>query len=93
MKIKITKMTLPDGFEIPIRAYVYTNNDNTIGGGMSAPVTWTPVAHYQQKFKTVTLRMAPSMQRKMGEHTVVTAGAEGLIILTDPTYVTHIVGY
>ncbi len=93
MVIKITKMILPDGFEIPLRAYIYTRDNNVIGGGISNPVKWVKIPHYQTKFRKVTIRMAPSMERKMGEHTVVRAGAEGLIILTDSAWVTHTVGY
>ena len=89
MKIKITKMLFADGFEVPLRAYIYTNNDNTIGGDISAPVRWEKYPHYQTKFRKVTLRMRPSMERKMGEHTVVRTGAEGLIILTDTAWITH----
>jgi len=92
MKIKVTKMILPDGFEIPMRGYIYTNNNNIIGGGISEPVKWVKIPHYQTKFKKVTLRMAPSMDKKMGEHTVVRTGAEGLIILTDSAWITHVLG-
>ncbi|MDR1167414.1 MAG: hypothetical protein LBK53_00795 [Heliobacteriaceae bacterium] len=89
MKIKISRLVLPDGFEIPVRGYVYTNNDNIIGGGISAPVKLIAMPHYQTPFKKVTLRMTPSMERKMGEHTVIRSGAEGLIILTGPAWITH----
>ena len=30
MIIRINKMTLPDGFEIPIKAYIYSTNNNKI---------------------------------------------------------------
>jgi len=89
MKIKISKLVLPDGFEIPIRGYIYTNNNNLIGGGISEPAKWQKMPHYQTKFKKVTLRAAPSMERKMGEHTTVRSGADGMIILTDPAWITH----
>jgi hypothetical protein len=89
MTIKITKMVLPDGFEIPIRGYIYTNNNNLIGGGISEPVKWIKMPHYQTPFKRVTLQMTPSMERKMGRHTVVKSGSEGMIILTAPAEITH----
>ncbi len=93
MKIKIDKMVFPDGFEIPVSAYVYTNTDNVIGGGQSAPVKLIAMPHYQSKFalpnRKVTLRMVPSMERRMGQHTVVRAGAEGLIVIMEPLPVTH----
>lgn len=94
MKIKLDRMMLPDGFEIPVNAYVYTNTDNVIGGGQSAPVKLIAMPHYQCKFalqnRRTTLRMTPSMERKMGEHTVIRAGAEGLLMLMEPLPVTHI---
>jgi hypothetical protein len=93
MKIKIDKIEFPDGFEIPVSAYVYTNTNNVIGGGQSAPVKLIAMPHYQSKFalqnRKVTLRMTPSMERKMGEHTVIRAGSEGLIILVEPAPITH----
>ena len=35
MKVKITKIIMPDGFEIPIRGYLYTSNNNLIGGELT----------------------------------------------------------
>ena len=37
MKVFINKMFLTDGHEVPIKAYVYTANDNKIGGELTAP--------------------------------------------------------
>lgn len=96
MKIKVTKLVLPDGFEIPIKAYIYTSNDNLIGGGLTAPAEYVKVPHYQQIFqgrfwshRGPTLQIRPGGKRKMGEHTKVNAGEEGLIMLTAPAYITH----
>lgn len=90
MKIKITKMVLPDGFEIPIRGYVYTTNNNLIGGELTEPAEWIKIPHYQAKFaNNTTLQIRPGRTRKMGSHTVVTSGENRLIILVDPVEVTH----
>ncbi len=93
MKIKLDRLVMPDGFELAINAYVYTNTNNVIGGGQSGPVKLIAMPHYQSKFallnRKVTLRMTPSMERRMGEHTVIRAGAEGLIMLMEPLPVTH----
>lgn len=96
MKIKVTKLVLSDTFEIPIKGYIYTSNDNLIGGGLTAPAEYVKVPHYQQLFqgrfwshRGPTLQIRPGAKRKMGEHTKVNAGEEGLIILTSPAYITH----
>lgn len=96
MKIKITKLVLADTFEIPIKGYFYTSNNNLIGGGLSAPAEYVKVPHYQQKFqgrfwtrRGPTLQIRPGARRMMGEHTRINAGEEGLIILTAPAYITH----
>lgn len=96
MKIKITKMHLADGFEIPIKGYFYTSNNNLIGGGISEPAEYVKMPHIQSKFqgrfwsrRAPTLQIRPGGTRKMGTHTRVDAGQEGLIILTAPAYITH----
>lgn len=90
MKIKIIKMVLPDGFEVPIQGYIYTSNNNLIGGEMSAPAEWIKMPHYQGNIGiNTTLQIRPGRTRKMGSHTVITSGEDRLIILTDPVEVTH----
>lgn len=96
MKIKITKMALADGFEIPLKAYIYTTNNNLIGGGLTAPAEFVGMPHYQQRFQGLfwtnrgpTLQIRPGGKRRMGEHTRVNAGEEALIILTSPAWITH----
>lgn len=96
MKIKVTKLVLADGFEIPMKAYVYNSNDNLIGGGLTEPTGYVGVPHYQKRFqgsfwiaRGPTLQLRPNGVRKMGEHTRINAGEEFLIILTAPIYITH----
>ncbi len=96
MKIKITKLVLQDTFEIPIKGYIYTSNNNLIGGGISEPAEYVTVPHYQQRFqgrfwshRGATLQIRPGGKRKMGEHTRVNAGEEGIIVLTAPAWITH----
>jgi hypothetical protein len=48
MKVFINKMYLPDGYEIPIKAYIYSPNNNTIGGELTPPETYNKVPHYQR---------------------------------------------
>lgn len=96
MKIRINKMILSDTFEIPIKGYIYTSNDNIIGGGLTPPAEYVKVPHFQQKFqgrfwtrRGPTLQIRPGAKRMMGQHTKVNAGEEGLIILTAPAWITH----
>lgn len=97
MKIKITKILMPDGFEIPTRGYVYTSNNNLIGGELTPPSEWVKMPHYQSKFQGIawnhrgaTLQIRPGGKRSMGVHTRIPAGDQQIIILTAPTAITHI---
>jgi hypothetical protein len=93
MRIKITQMTLPDGFEIPLRGYIYSPNANVVGGGLSEPASYYKMPHYQRRFRVLTLRVAPSMERKMGTHTTMRSGSDEIIILTGPAMITHTLTY
>lgn len=89
MVVKITQMVLPDGFQIPMKGYIYTNNKNLIGGEMTEPAVWHKQPHFQQGFGIGTIKYVPGPQRKMGEHLTVAAGAELLIVLSSPAWITH----
>lgn len=95
MKIKITKMVYADGFEVPIKGYVHTSNNNIIGGELTQPAEFVKMPHYQTRFqgwynvKGATLQVRPGRTRKMGEHTRVAAGVDLIIILTAPVWITH----
>lgn len=96
MKIKITKLLMPDGFEIPTKGYIYTSNNNLIGGELTAPSEWVRMPHYQGKFQGIswnhraaTLQIRPGGRRCMGTHTKIPAGDQQIIILTAPTSITH----
>lgn len=96
MKIKITKMILPDGYEQYIKAYIYTANDNLIGGELTPPSEWVKMPHYQDKYQEIawihrgaTLQVRPGGRRSMGVHTSVPAGERELIILVAPINMSH----
>ncbi|MCM1339252.1 MAG: hypothetical protein NC191_06240 [Muribaculaceae bacterium] len=96
MKIKITKLLLPDGFEIPVKGYIYTSNDNLIGGELTQPSEWVKMPHYQSKYQGIswnhraaTLQIRPGGRRCMGTHTKIPAGEQQIIILTAPAPITH----
>jgi len=90
MMIKITKLRFVDGFELPLRGYVFVNNSPLIGGELTEPETYIKKASYRQGFKTM-YGCAPGPSRKMGEPKVIASGADLLIILTSPLYITHTV--
>jgi len=96
MKVKITKLILPDGFDIPIKAYIYTSNGNLIGGELTPPAEWVKMPHYQSKFQGIswnhrapTLQIRPGGKRSMGTHTKIPTGDQQIIILTAPAAITH----
>jgi hypothetical protein len=96
MRIKITKIVMKDGFEIPIRGYIYSSNDNLIGGELTPPAEWVRMPHYQTKFQGIgwihrgaTLQMRPGGSRMMGVHTRIPVGDQQIIVLTAPAEITH----
>lgn len=96
MKIKITKLVMPDGFEIPIRAYLYSSNNNLIGGELTEPAEYIKMPHYQLKYQGIawirrgaTLQMRPGGTRSMGVHKKIPTGEQQIIILVAPTSITH----
>lgn len=91
MVIKVTKLRLPDGFEIPVNAYVYTSNGNLIGGEMTGPSSYERVPHFQQGLSCGTLQYVPGSARVMGSHTVIAAGADLILIMAKPVWITHTV--
>ena len=94
MKVFINKMYLPDGFEIPIKAYINTANNNKIGGELTEPETYRKVPHYQRwtMFRAFgVLQEVPGGQRRMGQHVTISSGANLVIVLTEPINMTHTV--
>lgn len=88
MIIKINKLKFIDGFEIPMKAYLYVNGETLIGGELTPPATYDKKASYRQGFATMT-GYAPGATRQMGQHTIISSGAELMIMLAGPLYITH----
>ena len=98
MRIKITKLVLTDGYEIPVKGYLYSSNDNLIGGELTSPSEWVKMPHYQNKFqgiswihRSATLQVRPGGKRAMGSHVKVPAGERVLITFIAPLELTHTV--
>ena len=95
MKIKITKLIMKDGFEIPVKGYLYTSNDNLIGGELTPPAQWVKMPHYPRfqgvswNHRAATLQIRPGGTRMMGVHTTLPVGDQQIIILIAPTEITH----
>ncbi len=90
MVIKLTKIQLADGFEIPIKAFIATSNGSTLlGGEMTQPKTYKKLPHYQEGLYKGTLRWVPGPELKMGEHLTLAAGAVLLMVFDAPAYITH----
>lgn len=92
MKVFINKMYLPDGFEIPIKAYIYSPNNNTLGGELTPPLTYNKIPHYQRwtMFRAMgVLQYVPGDQRKMGEHLTFSSGSNLTMVLVEPIFITH----
>jgi hypothetical protein len=94
MKVFINKLYLSDGFEIPIKSYIYTANDNKFGGELTEPETYIKMPHYHgwSKFRAMgVLQYVPGDQRRMGEHITISAGANLTLVLVAPINMTHTV--
>lgn len=94
MKVFINKLYLTDGYEIPIKAYIYTANDNKIGGELTAPEKYNKVPHYQRWTMLRAygvLQWVPGGQRRMGQHVTISSGANLTMVLVAPINMTHTV--
>ena len=92
MKIFINKMKLKDGNIIPIKSYIYTSNNNIIGGELTKPAKYINMPHYQRwtMFRTYgVLQCVPGAERRMGEHVTVSSGANLIVVLAAPINFTH----
>lgn len=92
MRVFVNKMYLPDGYEIPIKSYIYSPNNNIIGGELTAPAKYIRMPHYQRwtMFRAMgTLQCVPGGERKMGEHVTVSSGANLIVVLVAPLHMTH----
>ena len=92
MRVFVNKMYLPDGYEIPIKAYIYSANNNIIGGELTPPAKYIRMPHYQRwaMFRAMgTLQCVMGKKRKMGEHVTIASGADLIVVLVAPIHMTH----
>ena len=94
MTVFVNKLYLTDGFEVPIKAYINTENGNKIGGELTQPLTYNRIPHYQRwtMFRAMgVLQCVPGAERRMGEHITISSGANLTIVLVAPINMTHTV--
>lgn len=92
MRIFVNKMYLADGYEIPIKSYIYTANNNIIGGELTPPAKYIKIPHYQRwaMFRAMgTLQCVPGGERRMGEHVTIASGANLIVVLAAPIHMSH----
>ena len=82
LKIIIDKMITPDKKEYKIKAHIYSNNENYIGGKQTASAYYHKMYYHGQKFRPM-LQVVPLNVYDIGRHTALTAGEEYFIILED----------
>lgn len=93
MKIFINKMYMPDGFELPLKGYLYTSNNNVFGGGMTDPESYVKRPHYVRAIGHHFMgagQYRPGPVRKMGEHFSIASGTDLLVVLVAPLHMTHL---
>jgi len=92
MRVFVNKMYLPNGYEVPIKSYIYTANNNLIGGGQTAPADYIKKPHYSRwvMFRAYSVtQCVPGKQRKMGEHVTISSGANLIVVLVAPIHLVH----
>lgn len=94
MRIFLNKMYLKDGYEVPIKGYIYSANNNILGGGLTQPEKYIKIPHYQRwvMFRAMSAtRCVPGATRRMGEHITISSGANLIVVLAAPIHMTHTV--
>ena len=94
MRIFVNKMYLSDGTVVPMKAFIYTPNNNIIGGDLTEPAEYIKMPHYQRwvMFRAFSgTQYVPGAKRKMGEHVTISSGANLIVVLVAPIHLTHTV--
>ncbi|MCQ2789286.1 MAG: hypothetical protein MJ229_02800 [bacterium] len=90
MVIKIVKLQLPDGFEMPVKGYIYSPKANILGGNATEPASYITKVSKRQGMP-YQLGFVPGATLKMGKHYSIAAGTDLLVVLVAPLYITHTV--
>lgn len=90
MVIKVNKLKFLDGFTLPVNGYIYSTGGTLIGGEMTAPAVYDQKLSFRQGYYGM-LGYVPGAERRMGSHTVIASGADLMVVLSAPLYITHTV--
>ena len=90
MRVKIVKAEFTDGYEIPFKGFIYSPNNNIIGGGITEPASYVKKLSKRQWYAKC-VGYVPGPTRKMGEHISIASGADLIIVLDVPIFITHTV--
>ncbi len=96
MTVFVNKMYLPDGTVVPIKSYIYTPNNNIIGGELTPPAEYIKKPTFPRwvMFRAYSVNQyVPGKQRRMGEHVTISSGADLILVLVAPIHLTHTVLY
>lgn len=87
IKIKINKVITPEKKAIPINAYIFSANDNYVGGDQTDPKYYIPMPHYTKDLgygsADGVLQYAPTNIREDGKPVIIKPGSELFLIFKD----------
>ncbi len=86
IKLKITRVTLPDGREYVLDGYITNNGEPLLGGELTPPMEYTRMPHYIEFRSAVSkgvLQYVPGNKRFFGNHLVIKPGRELVLMLSE----------
>lgn len=83
IKIRIDSIITPDKRTIPVNAYVFGDKDNYLGGELTPAAYYHKIPHYTEGWDGGVLQYTPSNIRTFGQHKIIKAGSEVLIIMNE----------
>ncbi|MDD3236478.1 MAG: hypothetical protein PHV37_00090 [Candidatus Gastranaerophilales bacterium] len=89
VKIRIDKLEKPDKTTIAIKGYIFSSNNNYIGGDATPPTYYKRTPHYTQGWRGGILQYTPTNIRSFGEPIIIKAGAELFVVLTEDLYLNN----
>ena len=82
IKIALNKMITPDKKVYKIKAHLYSENDNYIGGNRTNSMYYHKIYNHSKGFRPM-LQVVPLNVYELGQHTVIKPGTEFFIVIED----------
>ncbi len=82
IKIAINKMITPDKKVYKIKAHLYSENDNYIGGGLTPSIYYHKLYNHSKGFRPM-LQVVPLNVYETGKHTIIRPGTEFFIVIEE----------